>query len=343
MAFRDIVGHERPVKWLRTAVASDHVGHAYLFHGEPAIGKRLTAIALAQYLHCEALEETPHPDACGVCRSCHQIVQVTHPDYLIIQPEDEQKQNPKITINQIRDIEHLVIYRPLVGSHKICLIDPADSLTPEAANALLKTLEDPPDHCLFLLITSRPEHLLMTIRSRCIPLRFSPLPSARLSECLRARTDRSPADVQLMTAFSEGRLGVALTGDPEDVKVKLRQYWDLLFGKPNASASRIMDISEGLVKSHQIQEAIHWFWAGLRDLFMLTLDPSSSPALYKDQEPALRQLAREMTPSSILPLMHELNQLERGQHRNLNIQIGLEQFFFHLHDQLKFAHSQKPV
>jgi DNA polymerase-3 subunit delta' len=343
MAFRDIVGHQRPIKWLQTAVTTNHLGHAYLFHGEPAIGKRLTAIALAQYLHCEAPQDAPTPDACGLCRSCHQIAQATHPDFLLIQPEDEQKYNPKITIGQIRDIEHLVIYRPLVGSHKVCLIDQADSMTQEASNALLKTLEDPPDHCLFLLISSRPEHLLTTIRSRCITLRFSPLPGTDIYEFLRNRTEREDTDAQLIAAFSEGRLGSALSCDPTELQVKLRQYWALLFGEHTASASRVIDMSEGLVKSNQVQEAIHWFWSGLRDLLLLTLDKSSSPTLYKDQETALRQLAGQMTPFSILSLIHELNQLERGQQRNLNVQIGLEQFFFHLHDQLEISRLQEPV
>jgi len=343
MAFRDIVGHQRPIKWLQTAVTTNHLGHAYLFHGEPTIGKRLTAIALAQYLHCEAPQDAPTPDACGLCRSCHQIAQATHPDFLLIQPEDAQKHNSKITINQIRDIEHLVIYRPLMGSYKVCLIDQADSMTQEAANALLKTLEDPPDHCLFLLISSRPEHLLTTIRSRCITLRFAPLPSAVIYEFLKNRTDMEATDAQLIAAFSEGRLGSALSCDPTELKVKLRQYWALLFGEHTASVSGVMDMSEGLVKSNQVQEAIHWFWSGLRDLLLLTLDNSLSPTLYKDQDTALRRLAQQMTPHFILSLIQELNQLERGQQRNVNMQIGLEQFFFHLHDQLELSRSQKFV
>ena len=212
-------------------------------------------------------------------------------------------------------------------------------MTTEAANALLKTLEDPPDHCLFLLITSRPEHLLATIRSRCITLRFAPLPSASIYEFLKERTDREDQDNRLIAAFAEGRLGSALACDPAELKVKIRQYWALLFGEHTALASRVMDMSEGLVKSNQVQEAIHWFWAGLRDLLLLTLDHSLSPTLYQDQETALRELSLQITPSSLLDLIHELNQLERGQQRNLNVQIGLEQFFFHLHDQLEFSHS----
>ena len=340
MPFNMIIGHHRPIMWLQTAVKTDHLGHAYLFHGEPAIGKRQTAMALTQLLHCERPQLDSTPDACGTCRSCHQVEQAIHPDCLIIEPEDGQKQNPKIKIDQIRAIEHLVIYRPLVGSHKVCLIDEADTMTTEAANALLKTLEDPPDHCLFLLISSRPEHLLPTIRSRCIALRFSPLPVGAIDEFLRQHSSMEPSDAKLVATFSEGRLGQALHLDPEELKVKLRQYWALLFGEHLTSATQVFDISESLVKSNQVPEAIHWFQQGLRDLLLISLGESNSPMLYRDQKTALCQLAQRITPSAIVELSQELHQLERGQQRNLNMQIGLEQFFFHLHDQLEHAHAQ---
>ncbi len=337
MPFSTIIGHQRPIKWLQTAVRTNHLGHAYLFHGETAIGKRQTARALTQFLHCEHPHEDSLPDACGACRSCHQVEEAIHPDCLLIEPEDAQKPNPKIKVDQIRAIEHLVIYRPLIGSHKVCVIDSAEAMTTEAANALLKTLEDPPDHCLFLLISSRPEHLLPTIRSRCIALRFSPLPLTDVYEYLMKHASMEPTDAKLVATFSEGRLGQALHLDPEELKVKLRQYWTLLFGEHLTSATQIFEISDSLVKSQQVAEAIQWFQQGLRDLLLLTLEEANSPMLYRDQEPALRQLAERITPSAIIELSQELTQLERGQQRNLNMQIGLEQFFFHLHDQLEQA------
>ena len=261
------------------------------FMANRPLGKRFTAMALTQFLHCEHPYSDSTPDACGNCRSCHQVEQTIHPDCLIIQPEDGQKQTPKIKIDQIRAIEHLVIYRPLVGSHKVCLIDEADTMTIEAANALLKTLEDPPDHCLFLLITSRPEHLLSTIRSRCIALRFSPLPIKDVGEFLKQHSTMESNDAKLVATSSEGRLGHALQLDPEELKVKLRQYWALLFGKHLNSTTQVLDASESLVKSNQVPEAIYWFQQGLRDLLMLALDESNSPMLYRDQERELRQFS----------------------------------------------------
>jgi DNA polymerase-3 subunit delta' len=341
MPFHSIIGHQRPIKWLQTAVETHHLGHAYIFHGEPAIGKRRTAIALTQLLLCEYPHSDSAPDACGTCRSCYQVEQAIHPDCVIIQPEDGQKQTPKIKIDQIRAIEHLVIYRPLIGSHKVCLIDDADTMTIEAANALLKTLEDPPDHCLFLLISSRPEHLLPTIRSRCITLRFSPLPIDDIAGFLTQHSTMKAHDCTLVSTFSQGRPGQALHMDPEDLKIKLRQYWTLLFGEHLTSAAQIFDISDSLVKSHQVPEAIYWFQQGLRDLLLLSVDESNSPIFYRDQESTLRQLAQRITPSAILDLSQELHQLERGQQRNLNMQIGLEQFFFHLQDHLAYAQGEE--
>ncbi len=341
MPFHHIIGHDRPIMWLQTAVQTDHLGHAYLFHGEPAIGKRQTALALSQLLHCESPQDDLAPDACGTCQSCHQVEQAIHPDCLFIQPEDSQKQQPKIKIDQIRAIEHLAIYRPLIGSHKICLIDEADTMTLEAANALLKTLEDPPDHCLFLLISSRPEHLLPTIRSRCIALRFSLLPVDAIETYLRTHSSMDSNNAKLVASFTEGRLGHALQQDPEELKIKLRQYWTLLFGDQLTSTTHVFDMSESLVKSSQVLEAIHWFQQGLRDLLLLSLETSNTPMLYRDQESALRQLATQISTSAILELSQELHQLERGQQRNINLQIGLEQFFFHLHDHLASAHSHE--
>ena len=108
-----------------------------------AIGKRLTAIRLAQALNCEQPPEAEALDSCGHCRSCRQIDARTHPDFFVIEPDPEQA-TPQIKIEQVREIEQQFIYRPLIGERKICLIDDADRMTIGAANALLKTLEEPP-------------------------------------------------------------------------------------------------------------------------------------------------------------------------------------------------------
>ena len=169
---REQIGKVRvPIAILQAAYANNRLGHAYLFHGEDAIGKRLTAVHLAQALNCEHPPASDALDACGACRSCTQIAGRTHPDFLLIEP-DREMANPQIKIEQIRELEEQIVYQPLVGAKKIFLIDDADRMTIGAANALLKTLEEPPAHSLLLLISSRPSALPATVRSRCQAIRF---------------------------------------------------------------------------------------------------------------------------------------------------------------------------
>ena len=134
MPFHEITGHAHPIAVLQAAVSHDRLGHAYLFHGEEAIGKRLTAVHLAQALNCEQPPSPDGLDSCGACRACLQIAARTHPDFITIDP-DRELANPAIKIEQIREIEQQFVYRPLMGERKICLIDDADRMTIGAANA----------------------------------------------------------------------------------------------------------------------------------------------------------------------------------------------------------------
>ena len=125
--FTGVIGHERQKTLLEAAIRHDRVAHAYLFHGDAHIGKRLMAVRLAQALNCEGPADAGEPDGCGPCRSCRQIEARTHPDFLLIEP-DQEMANPQIKIEQVREIESQIIYRPLIGRFKIVLIDEADRL-----------------------------------------------------------------------------------------------------------------------------------------------------------------------------------------------------------------------
>src|SRR5579885_1746470 len=132
MPFSDVIGHERPKAVLKAALRNDRIAHAYLFHGEPGIGKRLMAFRLAQAINCEAPQSEDAFDTCGLCRSCRQIEGLTHPDFILIAPNQEQS-NPQIKIEEIRALEEQMIYRPLVGQRRVVIIDDADRMTLGAA------------------------------------------------------------------------------------------------------------------------------------------------------------------------------------------------------------------
>ena len=332
MAFQDLIGHSGPITWLRHALQSHQLAHAYLFIGENAIGKRQTALQFIQAMNCERSSDSKTPDACGQCRTCQQILDNIHPDVLFIQPDEGQGQHPQIKIEQVREIEQHVIYRPLIGLRKICIIDQADEMTIGAANALLKTLEEPPDHCLFILITSRPSALLATIQSRCLNVRFSAPAQDLVVNYLIQQRQYSSSDARLVSFLTHGRIGEALHINLEEAKAKQEEFFALLFDHSSHSITHGFEVAEALSKSEQIQEALTWLSSGLRDLLLVAVQSSSELLFNQDKYGRLLEISKLTTPRRILSLLDELHQLELGLQRNLNMQLGLERFMIHLHE-----------
>jgi DNA polymerase-3 subunit delta' len=197
MPFGDVVaqrGHRRLVELLSRSVSRGTLPPSLIFAGSAGLGKRQTAIALAQALNCaklssgaaprasaqplellkplEALAERLEPleiDACGRCAPCRRIARGVHPDVLVVEPGE----SGAIKIDQVRAIVDQSVFRPFEGRRRVVIVDQADALVPAAQNALLKTLEEPTPSSVFVLVTSRPDVLLPTVRSRCIRLQFA--------------------------------------------------------------------------------------------------------------------------------------------------------------------------
>ena len=333
MPFSDIIGHAAPISWLQQAISSKHLAHAYLFVGEEAIGKKLTALRVAQTMCCDQIQEGSNPDPCGICQPCYQIETRIHPDFLDIQP-DAETQNPQIKIDRVREIEHHVIYRPLMGTRKICLIDAADRMTLSAANALLKTLEEPPDHCLFLLVTSRPSLLLPTLVSRCLVVRFAPPSPGTVKNYLMEQKDLPESEARLISFVSEGRLGEALHMDAKDTLTRRGQFLALLSPGFLDSLPNLLDTAEALSKGGEALKNVSGFWPILRDLLLITQNCDSNHIMYPEDFETLQSLAKRTSASALLRLLDELQSLEQGLPRNLNLQLGFERFLIHLRQAL---------
>jgi DNA polymerase-3 subunit delta' len=172
---RDITGHQRLVELLARSIAGGTLPPSLLFAGPAGATKRQTALAVAQTLNCLDLRQVtdasgqPITDACGICASCVRIQRGVHPDVVIVEPGD----TGAIRIDQIREVVERTAYRPFEGRRRVVVIDEADALMAPAQNALLKTLEEPPSLSVFILVTTRPDMLLPTVRSRCIRLLFT--------------------------------------------------------------------------------------------------------------------------------------------------------------------------
>lgn len=325
MPFADVIGHEGPKRKLRTSLANETIGHAYVFSGDEGIGKRLMALRFAQALSCEAPPATGPPDSCGYCRACQQIASETYPDLIVIQPE-EDKANPQIKIDQIRDVERHMIYRPLFSSRKICLINDAERLTPGAANAFLKTLEDPPEHSLFILITSRPMKLLATVRSRCLTLRFFPASSSQVEGALALKQALPGEDAKFLSQVSGNRIGIALQTDIAQTKEHYRQFFELCADESMASTTELLNKAEQLSKAESNAEMVDWLSHGLRDLLLARVGAHQDLLLHQSYLDNIQSLVADIDPDQLFDLCESLYALEQAPTRNLNGQLVLENF-----------------
>lgn len=342
MPFRDITGHERPIAVLQAALRHDRLAHAYLFYGDARIGKSLTAMHVAQALHCEDPKAASAHDGCGLCRSCQQVAARTHPDYVVIEPDPELA-TPQIKIEQVRDIEQQFVYRPLMGERKICVIDEADRMTIGAANALLKTLEEPPGHGLFLLISSRPSALPITIRSRCQALRFTAPARTQVEAAVILKRELPPADARFLAVMADGRIGEALMMDVEDTRARQRECLALVAPATLASSGAILATAESLAKADRGPEILSWLTRWIRDLIIVQVGGDHEHLLHLEQLSQLQAYARQADVGSLLDLLKEVEQTQQQATRHLNLQMALESTFLRLRDALGLASRTVPA
>ena len=215
MPFRSIVGHTRLVPLLARAVARGTLPPSLLLAGPAGVGKRRVAVAIAEALNClKPLTDTRlERDACGTCAACGRIGRGVHPDVVIVEPGD----TGKIWIEQVREVIDKARYRPFEGRRRVVIVDEADALTPDAQSALLKTLEEPPSASVFLLVSSLPDSLLPTVRSRCPRIRFAPLAPAEVAAALMRDHGYADADARAAAADADGSISRALEAQALDV------------------------------------------------------------------------------------------------------------------------------
>lgn len=199
MTFSEITGHEKQIAILTGAMAKGRIAHAYLFYGMEGIGKRSVATVFAMALNCES--DAP---PCGVCPSCRKAERQTHPDIITIQADGQF-----IKIGAVKELQEQMKFRPREGRRRVVILTEADRMNAAAANALLKTIEEPSAGNILLLTTSRPHALPLTILSRCQHLRFTPLPREVVARFLCERDGLDPETAAILAASSGGSIGKA--------------------------------------------------------------------------------------------------------------------------------------
>jgi DNA polymerase-3 subunit delta' len=297
-----LVGQDHAVGVLTRAVADDRLAHAYLFAGPAHVGKTVAAIQFAQLLNCTG-DEPP----CGRCRACERIAAGAHPDVEMIGiggmcNESEHKHSAddsrSIRICQVRRIQHLVTRGAFEGRYRVFIIEPADALEPVAANALLKTLEEPPDNVVIILVTDREEALLPTIRSRARRVAFGGLSAPVIERTLRTRWDVDPSRASELARLAGGRLGWAV-GALHDERV-LEQHAEAL---DRAQAMAAAPLSERFAFAAEVggrytkdrtgvQATLETWQAWWRDILLVAAGREEQ-AVFRERLDSLRPLAAQ--------------------------------------------------
>jgi DNA polymerase-3 subunit delta' len=215
MPFRHLAGHRVLLDLVARAAARGSLPPSLIFAGPDGVGKRLAALSLAQLFNCTSVAGEPDgefaPDACGNCSACRRIARGVHADVLVIEPGD----TGSIKVDQVRAAIERTAYRPFEGRRRVVIVDDADAMEAPPQNALLKTLEEPPAASTFVLVTSRPDVLLPTVRSRCQRIRFGPISPAEMASVLMRDHGFEEREAHAAATAAAGSIGRALEGDSE--------------------------------------------------------------------------------------------------------------------------------
>jgi DNA polymerase-3 subunit delta' len=358
MPFADFHGNDEVVRTIREMLARNRFPHAVILSGPQGSGKFTLTQMVAKAMNCLEQPQTDGlPDFCGLCANCVRIAEAdalgnrfaeavearenlrdadkretrilvqTHPDVTIIPPDPPQM---LVKVDQVRHIIREIYYRPLEGRHRVYIFSEADFMK-EAANSLLKILEEPPEFATIFLLTDNPSALLPTIRSRCMHLQLAPLAAATVEKYLtKARPELKPKERALVARLSAGGLGRARTFDLARY-LAARQDALALLGpalgeKDHSDLFRVTDsYRAGAEGKEKIGQSIRTLYALVEDLLFIK---SGTPEFVRnsDLEPQLLKMAEHVDFAWIVEAVNRLGELEGGMRRNLLRTLALDAF-----------------
>ena len=223
MDFKNIIGHEEIISRFMSSIETDRVSHAYILAGEEGSGRNTLAYCFAKALQCESGASEP----CGQCKSCKQAESGNHPDIIYITSEDDKN---IISVKQIRDeLVGTMEIKPYSSRYKIYIIKEGEKMAVDAQSALLKTIEEPPEYGIVIIITTQPEKLLPTITSRCVTLQTKPVKETDIHDYLVGNLGLSEDKARFAIEYSQGNLGKAIKlATNEDYEALVRMVVDLM-------------------------------------------------------------------------------------------------------------------
>ncbi len=268
MIFSEIAGHGREKELLRRALESGRVAHAYLFSGPPGTGKRTLAMAFAKAMNCAEAEL----GYCGQCRDCAAVDSHNHQNVIEVAPVDKDgvpSSTGLIRIARVREVIAALRFSVQRG-RRVVVIDEAHKFAPEAANAMLKTLEEPPSGAVIILVSSMARLLLPTIVSRCQRLNFRPLTVEAVKEFLIAKKGISPSTAAVWARFSEGSVTRALGCSSSTAMEKRAEILEGLCSVRSQGQRRLLALALELSKDPDLDEILEFLKTWCRDMALMS-------------------------------------------------------------------------
>ncbi len=318
--FCDIVGQEQLREHLENAVRMNKVSHAYIINGERNSGKEFIAKTFAMALQCEDRQET---EPCGECASCKQAAGKNHPDIIFITHEKPGT----VGVDDIRrQINGDVAIKPYKGPKKIYIMGEGEKMTVQAQNALLKTLEEPPEYAVILILTTNVNSLLPTILSRCVVLNMKPVKDAQIKKYLMEHMEIPDYKADICVAFARGNVGKArlLAKSEEFDKVKeeavtLLKYINEM--ELNEIVTAIKKINEYKFDVNDYMDILSiWY----RDVLLFKATHDANHLIFREELPHIRKVADRSTYEGIEKIIDSLEKSKQRLNANVNFDLTME-------------------
>ena len=322
VGFNNVIGHEEIIRHLQNAIKTGKISHSYIFAGEPGSGKRLLAGIYAMTLQCEAGGE----NACGKCESCKKAIGKNHPDIIMVKHE---KPNT-ISIDEIREqVVNDVDIKPYSSPHKIYIITDAEIMTPQAQNALLKTIEEPPEYAVIMLLTSNIDGLLPTIRSRCVRLDLKVVDDGLVKKYLMEHLHIPDYQAEIDASFAHGSIGKAKEAatsqefaDITQKALKILKY---------ADSMEVYELTEAIKnlssEKQNINDYLDIFQFWFRDVLMFKATREIDNLVFKQEINYIREQASQRSYENLEKILEALDKTKVRLRANVNTELALELLF----------------
>lgn len=316
--FKDIIGHEQVISHMQNAIRQKRFSHAYLLCGEAGSGKRLAAEAFAKTILCEE----GGIEACGKCKSCKQMESGNHPDFRPV-----VREKATLGVKEIREqVTADVQIKPYSSEYKIYFIDEAEKMTEEAQNALLKTIEEPPEYAVFLISVSRQELLLQTVLSRCVMLPFHPVTTGKIKKFLMEKKGVPDYLAESAATFSGGLTGRAVAyAESESFTEQRNEVLHLVKYVDEMTMAEIMEnVKLFAAKKDTAAEYLDMILLWYRDVLLYKAAKDANMLLFKDELEVVAAQAGKRSFENLQGITEALEQVKQRMKSNVNFENALE-------------------